>query len=49
LTLAPLLAAPAIIQFHAAFAFAAIGLEATQLVAPKGTLKHRTIGWARAT
>jgi len=49
MTLAPLLAAPAVIQFHAAFAFAAIGLGATQLLAPKGTLKHRTIGWAWAT
>ncbi len=49
MTLAPLLAAPAVIQFHAAFAFAAIGLGATQLLAPKGTLSHRTIGWAWAT
>ncbi len=49
MTLAPLLDAPAIIQFHAAFAFAAIGLGATQLLAPKGTLSHRTTGWAWAT
>ena len=49
MTLAPLLDAPAVIQFHAAFAFAAIGLGATQLLAPKGTLKHRTVGWAWAT
>ena len=49
MTLAPLLNAPAVIQFHAAFAFAAIGLGATQLLAPKGTLSHRTIGWAWAT
>ena len=49
MTLAPLLDAPAVIQFHAAFAFTAIGLGAAQLLAPKGTLKHRTIGWVWAT
>jgi hypothetical protein len=42
MTLAPLLSAPAVIQFHAGFAFAAIGLGAAQLLAPKGTLSHRT-------
>jgi uncharacterized membrane protein len=46
MTLAPLLDASPIIQVHAAFAFAAIGLGAVQLLAPKGTLPHRTIGWA---
>src|SRR6202451_4097366 len=46
MTLAPLLDAPAVIQFHAAFAFAAIGLGAAQFLAPKGTLPHRTVGWA---
>ena len=49
MTLAPLLDAPAVIQFHAAFAFAAIGLGAAQFLAPKGTLPHRTVGWAWAT
>ena len=49
MTLAPLLGAPAVIQFHAAFAFAAIGLGVVQFLAPKGTLPHRTIGWAWAT
>ena len=49
MTLAPLLNAPPVIQFHAAFAFAAIGLGAVQLLAPKGTLPHRTVGWAWAT
>jgi uncharacterized membrane protein len=49
MTLAPLLHAPAVIRFHAAFAFAAIGLGAVQFLAPKGTLPHRTIGWAWAT
>ena len=48
MTLAPLLDASPLIQFHAAFAFAAIGLGAVQLLAPKGTLPHRTIGWAWA-
>ncbi len=49
MTLAPLLDAPPVIRFHALFAFAAIGLGAVQLLAPKGTLPHRTIGWAWAT
>ena len=49
MTLAPLLDAPAVIQFHAAFAFAAIGLGAAQFLAPKGTLPHRTVGWAWVT
>jgi uncharacterized membrane protein len=49
MTLAPLLSAPAVIQLHAGFAFAAIALGAAQLLAPKGTLSHRTIGWAWAT
>ena len=49
MTLAPLVSAPAIIQFHAAFAFAAIGLGVAQFLAPKGTLPHRTIGWTWAT
>jgi uncharacterized membrane protein len=35
--LAPLFDAPAVIQFHAAVAFAAIGLGAAQFLAPKGT------------
>ena len=48
MTLAPLLDAPAVIQFHAAFAFAAIGLGAVQFLAPKGTFPHRTVGWSWA-
>jgi uncharacterized membrane protein len=48
-TLAPLLDASPIIQLHAAFAFVAIGLGAVQLLAPKGTLPHRTLGWAWAS
>ena len=49
MTLAPLLNAVPVIQAHAGFAFAAIGLGAVQLLAPKGTLPHRTLGWAWAT
>lgn len=49
MTLAPLLDAPLVIRLHAAFAFAATGLGAVQLLAPKGTLPHRTIGWVWAT
>ncbi len=49
MTLAPLIGAPAVIQFHAAFAFAAIGLGAAQFLAQKGTLPHRTVGWIWAT
>jgi uncharacterized membrane protein len=49
MTLAPLLDAPPIIRFHAAFAFAAIGLGVMQFLAPKGTLPHRAVGWAWAT
>jgi uncharacterized membrane protein len=49
MTLAPLLNASPVIQFHAAFAFAAIGLGAAQLLAPRGTWSHRRLGWAWAT
>ena len=49
MTLAPLLDAAPVIRFHAAFAFAVIGLGAVQFLAPKGTLPHRTVGWAWAT
>ncbi|MEQ9491245.1 MAG: DUF2306 domain-containing protein [Alphaproteobacteria bacterium] len=47
-SLQPLLAAPAIIQWHAYAAFAALLLGFVQLVAPKGTVSHRTIGYAWA-
>jgi uncharacterized membrane protein len=49
MTLAPLLDAQPIIRFHAALAFAAIGLGVVQFLAPKGTLPHRTAGWTWAT
>jgi uncharacterized membrane protein len=49
MTLAPLLDAQPSIRFHAALAFAAIGLGVVQFLAPKGTLPHRTAGWTWAT
>ncbi|MBN9008801.1 MAG: DUF2306 domain-containing protein [Rhizobiales bacterium] len=45
MSLAPLLSASPVIQVHAGAAIAALGLGAVQLVAPKGTLPHRAIGW----
>src|SRR5437899_8221441 len=45
MNLAPLLAAPAVIQIHALAAFSAFSLGVVQLAAPKGTIPHRTIGW----
>jgi uncharacterized membrane protein len=46
MTLAPLLDASPQIQVHAFAAMAAFGLGIVQLSAAKGTLPHRTIGWA---
>ena len=45
MTLAPLLAAPAVIQLHAFAALGALALGAAQLAAPKGTIPHRLLGW----
>ena len=45
MTLAPLLAAPAVIRLHAVAALAAFALGAVQLAAPKGTIPHRLFGW----
>src|SRR5438270_10462250 len=45
MSLAPLLAAPAVIQVHAFAALGAFGLGAIQLAAPKGTIPHRLFGW----
>jgi uncharacterized membrane protein len=45
MSLAPLLNAAPVIQIHAFAAMAAFALGIVQLVAPKGTLPHRTIGW----
>src|SRR6266404_4032705 len=49
MSLAPLLAAPAVIQIHAFAAIGAFGLGAVQLAAPKGTIPHRVFGWVWAT
>ena len=45
MNLAPLLAAPTVIQIHAFAALGAFALGAVQLAAPKGTIPHRTVGW----
>ena len=45
MALTPLLDAAPIIQVHAFAAMAAFLFGAIQLVAPKGTIPHRTIGW----
>jgi len=45
ISLQPLLDAVAPIPLHAFAAMAAFVLGVVQLVAPKGTLSHRTIGW----
>ena len=45
MSLTPLLDAPAATQLHAFAAMTAFALGLVQLVAPKGTLPHRTIGW----
>jgi uncharacterized membrane protein len=46
MTLAPLLAAPAVIQVHAFAAMAAFALGVVQFAAPKGTIPHRLFGWS---
>jgi uncharacterized membrane protein len=48
MTLAPLLAAPTVIQWHAFAALGAFALGAVQLAAPKGTIPHRLFGWTWA-
>ncbi len=45
MSLAPLLRADPAIQIHAFAAMAAFALGVVQLTAPKGTLRHRTLGW----
>jgi uncharacterized membrane protein len=45
MSLQPLLDAMPPIPLHALAAAAAFGLGIVQLVAPKGTLPHRTLGW----
>jgi len=46
MSLAPLLNASPAIQVHAFAAMAAFVLGVIQFAAPKGTLSHRTMGWA---
>lgn len=46
MTLEPLLQAGPAIQLHTAAALTAFALGLVQLAARKGTLPHRTIGWA---
>ena len=45
MTLAPLLDASPVIQFHAFLAMGALALGVIQVAAPKGTIPHRAIGW----
>jgi sterol desaturase/sphingolipid hydroxylase (fatty acid hydroxylase superfamily) len=45
MTLAPLLAAPFVIQLHVAAAVLALALCLVQVTAPKGTVPHRLLGW----
>jgi uncharacterized membrane protein len=45
MTLEPLLQAPALIQLHAAAALTAVLIGTVQLIAPKGTIPHRAVGW----
>jgi uncharacterized membrane protein len=45
MSLAPLLNAAPVIPLHAFAAMAAFALGLVQLLAPKGTLPHRTLGW----
>src|SRR5450631_4494515 len=46
MSLAPLLDAAPAIPLHAFAAMTAFGLGLVQFAAPKGTLPHRTVGWA---
>ena len=48
MTLAPLLAAPTVIQLHAGAAVAALLLGAAQFWLPKGRGLHRAMGWVWA-
>lgn len=48
LNLAPFMAAGWIVQLHVIAAITALVLGAVQLVAPKGTLPHRTLGYGFA-
>jgi uncharacterized membrane protein len=45
MSFAPLLATAPYVQLHAFAAMAAFALGLVQLLAPKGTLPHRALGW----
>ncbi|HKS17826.1 MAG TPA: hypothetical protein VJS63_01290 [Bradyrhizobium sp.] len=45
MTFAPLLGAPILVQLHAFSAIGAVVVGAAQVLAPKGTINHRTVGW----
>jgi uncharacterized membrane protein len=45
MSLAPLLAAPWLVQVHVAAALAAIVLGLVQFIGHKGTVAHRLLGW----
>jgi uncharacterized membrane protein len=45
MSLGPLLSAPAPIPWHAFAAFAALALGGVQLASPKGTPRHRVLGY----
>ncbi len=46
MTFEPMLAASLAVKVHTAAALGALGLGTVQLVAPKGTVPHRRLGWA---
>lgn len=48
MSLSPLLEEPFLVTWHAFAAFAAIVLGAIQLIAPKGTTRHRILGYGWA-
>ena|SRR5437667_7755179 len=46
MSLAPLFAAPSVVQIHAFAAITAFAVGLIQFTAPKGTIPHRLIGWS---
>jgi uncharacterized membrane protein len=48
MSLDPILTAPPPIQIHVIFAIVAIVLGLVQVILPKGTTRHRIMGWAFA-
>ncbi len=46
MSLGPLLSAPPPIPWHAFAAFAALAVGGVQLALPKGTMRHRVLGYA---